>query len=201
MKMSFIQGINEPKDLLLKLIREGNRIIHEEERIELTDHFFNFSVTAHSLRDWCVKFQNMTKPQSISSHSAWDRKRYLIIAKDVANSVKHFGIDRYDPSIVGTSENSTEFVAFTLGENIVAKMEKAQTSEEYRKSVSEARPSYLIKFKDEPDFNLTDYVSNTIDYWVDYFDQNGIPRDKPYDSKFIFWHRKFWNELIIFGKL
>jgi hypothetical protein len=201
MIMSFIQGINEPKDMLLKLIREGNRSIFEDERLELTDHFFNFSVTAHSLRDWCIKFQKMTKTQKVLCQSAWDSERCLVIAKDVANSVKHFGIDLYIPSLSGSSESHTDFVPFTYGEDIPAKMEKAQTSEEYRRSVSKPRPSYLIKFKDEPDFNLTDYIFETINYWVAYFDQNGVPRDQRYDAKLIFCNRKLWDTFVPYGKL
>ena len=52
--MSFIQEIVEPKDMLLKLIREGNRINFEECTEDLTDHFFNFSVTV----TWSTKFSH-----------------------------------------------------------------------------------------------------------------------------------------------
>jgi len=45
--------------MLLKLIREGNRITFEDEYENISDHFFNFSITAHSLRDWCIKYQGL----------------------------------------------------------------------------------------------------------------------------------------------
>lgn len=191
MNVSFIQGINEPKDMLLKLIREGNRVIFEESPIELTDHFFNFSVTAHSLRDWYIKFANL-QSQKKQLNNIWDQNPTLVVAKDVANSVKHFGITLYTPSLSGSSVSSTGFVAFTYGEDIPAKMEKAREDENFRKSETQPRPSYLIKFTDGTDIDLTDYVFKTTQYWVEYFDKNKVPRDTRYDSKHIYLNRKMW---------
>ncbi|WP_139231721.1 hypothetical protein [Azotobacter beijerinckii] len=174
--VSFISGVNEPKDMLLKLIREGNRIIFEEDPAELSDHFFNFSVTAHSLRDWCLKSQNI-QSQKKQANEAWDKHSYLVVAKDIANSVKHFGIDRYTPSLAGSEESSTDFVEFLHGEDIPAKMERAHSEEEFRRSVSQPRPSVLITFSDGSSIDLTDYAFKVINYWVGYFDENNIPRD------------------------
>nr|MBF0684875.1 hypothetical protein [Pseudomonas sp.] len=129
--MSFISGINEPKDMLLKLVREGNRVNFEEDSENVMDHFFNFSVTAHSLRDWCINYlsQQSNKKQL---NQIWDNEKYLVIAKDIANSVKHFKITMYTPNLAGTSSSSTQGVAFYSNENITEKMEKSQQSTEYR---------------------------------------------------------------------
>lgn len=191
MILSFIQGINEPKDMLLKLIREGNRVIFEELPIELIDHFFNFSVTAHSLRDWYIKFTSL-QSQKKQLNNTWDQNPFLVVAKDVANSVKHFGITLYTPSLSGSSASSTGFVAFTYGEDIPAKMEKAREDESFRKSVTQPSPSYLIKFTDGTYIDLTDYVFKATQYWVEYFDNNEIPRDTRYDAKHIYLNRKEW---------
>lgn len=114
------------------------------------------------------------------------------MAKDVANSVKHFGITLYTPSLSGSSVSSTGFVAFTYGEDIPAKMEKAREDENFRKSETQPRPSYLIKFTDGTDIDLTDYVFKTTQYWVEYFDKNKVPRDTRYDFKHIYLNRKMW---------
>jgi len=192
--LSFVNGVDEPKDMLLKLIREGNRIIFENDPAELADHFFNFSVTAHSLRDWCLKFQNI-QSQKKQANEAWDEYPYLVVAKDIANSVKHFGIDLYTPSLAGSAESSTDFVEFLHGEDIPEKMERAQ-EEEFRRSVSQPRPSFLISFSDGSSIDLTDYAFKTVNYWVTYFDEKKIPRDLRYDSKHIYTNRIFWHRLI-----
>lgn len=192
--VSFINGVNEPKDMLLKLIREGNRIIFEEDPLELSDHFFNFSVTAHSLRDWCLKFQNI-QSQKKQANEAWDKHLFLVVAKDIANSVKHFGIDLYTPSLAGSAVSSTDFVEFTFGEDVSAKMERAHSDEEFRRLVSQSRPSFLITFSDGSSVDLTDYAFRTINYWIGYFDENNVPRDLRYDAKHIYANRKIWHQL------
>jgi hypothetical protein len=192
--VSFIRGINEPKDMLLKLVREGNRVVFEENPTDLLDHFFNFSVTAHSLRDWCLKYKNI-QAQKKQMHITWDQNPCLVIAKDVANSVKHFGIDLYTPSLSGSSESFTDYIVFRGDEDIPTKMGKARDDEEFRNSVSQPSPSYLINFNDGTSIDLSEYVFNTINYWVKYFDSHNIPRHLNHDAKRIFANRKIWHIL------
>lgn len=189
--MSFISGINEPKDMLLKLVREGNRVNFEENSENVMDHFFNFSVTAHSLRDWCINYlsQQSNKKQL---NQTWDNEKYLVIAKDIANSVKHFKITMYTPNLAGTSSSTAQGVAFYSNENISEKMEKSQQNTEYRESQTQESPSFLITFADATTENLTDYVVKTIRYWVKYFDSNSIPRHLV-DDKGIFLNRLCWH--------
>lgn len=191
--MSFISGIDEPKDMLLKLVREGNRINFEENPENVMDHFFNFSVTAHSLRDWCINHLSQQGNKN-QLNQTWDTEKHLVIAKDIANSVKHFKITMYTPDVKGTSSSTTQGVAFYLNENIPEKMEKAQQSAEYRESQTQENPSFIVTFTDGTTENLTDYVVKTIKYWVGYFDSNDIPRSV-FDHKCIFLNRQFWHSI------
>ncbi|MCW4629791.1 MULTISPECIES: hypothetical protein [Marinomonas] len=189
--MSFISGINEPKDMLLKLVREGNRVNFEDNPENLMDHFFNFSVTAHSLRDWCINYLSLQENKK-QLNEAWDNEKYLVIAKDIANSVKHFKITMYTPDVKGTSSSIIQGVVFYSTENIPAKMEKARQSAEYRESRTEESPSFIVTFTDGTTENLTDYVFKTVKYWVGYFDSHGIPRHVV-DHHSIFLNRLCWN--------
>lgn len=189
--MSFINGITQPKDVLLKLVREGNRINFEGNQIDLADHFFNFSVTAHSLRDWCIKYTSQEKYKK-QLHEKWNQEQCLLIARDIANSVKHFTIDRYTPDLSGSLVSSTQGIAFYSRENILEKMEAVQQSTEYRDSQTETSPSFIITFTNGDTENLTDYAFNTIKYWEKYFDDNHIPR-YPIDCSFIFLNRACWQ--------
>lgn len=189
--MSFISGINEPKDMLLKLIREGNRVNFEQHTDNVMDHFFNFSVTAHALRDWCI---NYLSQQGNKKHlnKVWDNEKHLVIAKDIANSVKHFKITMYTPDVKETSSSTAKGIAFYSTENILDKMEKAQQSNEYRESQTQDSPSFIVIFTDGTTENLTDYVFKTIKYWVDYFDSNSVPR-YVFDHNSIFLNRVYWH--------
>ncbi|SBS29256.1 hypothetical protein MSP8886_01493 [Marinomonas spartinae] len=189
--MSFISGINEPKDMLLKLVREGNRVNFEQNAEDVMDHFFNFSVTAHALRDWCINYlsQHQNKKQL---NKIWDNEKHLVIAKDIANSVKHFKITMYTPDVKEASSSTAQSITFFSNENIEEKMEKAQKSKEYRESQTQESPSFIVTFTDGETEKLTDYVLKTIKFWVDYFDRNSIPR-YTIDQNNIFLNRHFWG--------
>ncbi|MDO6707949.1 hypothetical protein [Photobacterium sp. 1_MG-2023] len=192
--MSFIQRISEPKDMLLKLIREGNRITFEEEPENITDHFFNFSVTAHSIRDWCINYQGQQAKKK-KLNQQWDKELYLAIAKDIANSVKHFGIELYQPKLKESETQTANIVEFCVGENIPEKLQKAVNDKEFRESEGQARPSYLVRFEDGTEMTLTDYVFKTVTFWVSYFDQNSIPREQSVESTHLYINRPFWQKI------
>lgn len=189
--MSLIQNIAQPKDMLIKLIREGNRITFEEEPENLTDHFFNFSVTAHSIRDWCIKYQGKQAiKKKLNQH--WDEQPFLAIAKDIANSVKHFGIDFYQPQLKESEATKVSIVQFCVGENIPEKLNKALNDQNLRESNGKANPSYLVRFEDGTEVTLSDYVFKTVTFWVNYFDQNSIPREQSVSAMHLYLNRTFW---------
>ena len=121
--MSFICDFSEPKDMLIKLIREGNRINFEDDIVNLSDHFFNFSVTAHSLRDWCIKYLTLHGMKDRAQlNKEWESKDFLIVAKDIANSVKHFGVDRYSPKVSNSERDSAKSISIYTNENVSEKL-------------------------------------------------------------------------------
>lgn len=79
-----------PADLLNKLEREARRVFHaaaSSDKPAMCDHFFNFCVTAHSLRDWVIHSQNAEK-QSV--HDRCNQVSVLAACRDIANASKHF---------------------------------------------------------------------------------------------------------------
>ncbi|MDO3386002.1 hypothetical protein QWI17_09155 [Gilvimarinus sp. SDUM040013] len=139
------------------------------------DHFFNFSVTAHSLRDWCIEHLSQQDKRK-QLNQMWDAEKHLVIAKDVANSVKHFKITKYTPDVKESSLSTTKRVPFYLGQDIVEEMESVQRDFEYRESKIQENPSFVVTFTDGTTEDLTDYAVKTIKYWVCYFDSYSIPR-------------------------
>lgn len=82
-----------PGDLLNKLEREARRITQAAARSDkpaMCDHFFNFCVTAHSLRDWLIHSKNAPK-QSV--HDRCNSVAELAACRDIANASKHFALD------------------------------------------------------------------------------------------------------------
>jgi hypothetical protein len=83
-----------PADLLNKIERECYRTIHagaETRKEAMCDHFFNFCVTAHALRDWVKKSPNF--PAGLDIHKKCNGYPELAACRDIANSNKHFDFE------------------------------------------------------------------------------------------------------------
>lgn len=81
-----------PSDLLNKLEREANRLLHaaaSSDTSAMCDHFFNFCITAHSLRDWIINSQSAER-QLV--HNRCNQISELAACRDIANASKHFAL-------------------------------------------------------------------------------------------------------------
>jgi hypothetical protein len=79
-----------PADLFNKLEREAQRVFlaaANSEKAAMCDHFFNFCITAHSMRDWVIHSQNAST-QAV--HDRCNRVDELAACRDIANASKHF---------------------------------------------------------------------------------------------------------------
>jgi hypothetical protein len=77
--------------LFRKLQREEYRAFHHPDRLHKADHFFNFCVTAHSLRDYYLEWAGKIAPSDRQPlETAWAQESILVAVADIANSAKHF---------------------------------------------------------------------------------------------------------------
>ena len=80
-----------PLALFRKLERESYRAFHAKTPLHKADHFFNFCVTAASMRDYTLEHLNMvSQPQKRPYYNAWSKIPALVAAAEIANSSKHF---------------------------------------------------------------------------------------------------------------
>ncbi|CAI3954213.1 hypothetical protein [Alteromonas macleodii] len=126
--MSQIKCFTKAGDILAKVVREGRRINFASNDLELSDSIFNFSVTAHSMRDWCIKELgwDTNSQQKQSFHDTCNAYEYLKYARDIANGSKHFGLDNNKTSTVDRVENNSGSFSYidahgnTLGQSAEA---------------------------------------------------------------------------------
>jgi hypothetical protein len=111
--MSVISAYKEPQDILYKLLREGRRTWRAADQQEKCDHFFNYCVTAHSLRDWCIKHLNLHGKDLSDFHSDMNSKEFFSECRDIANSSKHFGLDNKVSSVTAASPTVSDFAILT----------------------------------------------------------------------------------------
>jgi hypothetical protein len=77
--------------LFRKLERESYRAFHATTPLHKADHFFNFCVTAASMRDYMLEHLNMrSKTQRQPYYDTWSSIPALVAAAEIANSSKHF---------------------------------------------------------------------------------------------------------------
>src|SRR6185437_2787242 len=74
-----------------KAEREAYRSYHARSKTHKADHFFNFCVTAHSLRDFFFEHQGIHgRAARAQFHADWNREPLLVAVADIANLSKHF---------------------------------------------------------------------------------------------------------------
>src|SRR5256885_16114525 len=77
--------------LYRKLQREEYRAFHHPDLLDKSDHFFNFCVTAHSLRDYFLEWAGKIAPSDRQPFEmAWAQEPILVAVAEIANSAKHF---------------------------------------------------------------------------------------------------------------
>lgn len=83
--------LTSPLALFRKLERESYRAYHAKTPLHKADHFFNFCVTAASMRDYTLEHLNMLSPtQKSPYYDTWSKMPALVAAAEIANSSKHF---------------------------------------------------------------------------------------------------------------
>lgn len=89
--MSLTPTIKHIAALFRKLEREEYRTLHCRVAIHRADHFLNFCVTAHSMKDHLLEQLKITgTPDANLLHGRWKQHPAIVAAADIANSTKHF---------------------------------------------------------------------------------------------------------------
>lgn len=161
------KGYETPCDLLAKLLREGRRVnFSGPSPDDVYDHLFNFCVTAHSLRDWCIKYLGLTAKAKEDFGSRCNQSAYLQYARDIANSSKHFTLSRDRTSSVDTvSKSSHVMAAIGLDGKLLDGHEQTFNSANICLPEREPINSYL-------------FVASVVMEWQKIFDEYSVPKDE-----------------------
>jgi len=77
--------------LFRKLERESYRAYHAKSKIHKADHFYNFCVTAHGLRDYYLEhIGKLAFNDKAPFHKIWNDNQLLVAVREIANTSKHF---------------------------------------------------------------------------------------------------------------
>lgn len=73
-----------------KAEREAYRSLHAKSKTHKADHFFNFCITAHSLRDFFFENRSLLGAAREPYYARWSTDPLLVAVADIANLSKHF---------------------------------------------------------------------------------------------------------------
>jgi hypothetical protein len=84
--------LDSPSALLRKLEREAYRAFHASRPVHQADHFYNFCVTAHAMRDHVMENLGHTSNKSARDafHTDCNTEPLLVTVGEIANATKHF---------------------------------------------------------------------------------------------------------------
>ena len=167
-KVTLTPALNSIEALYRKLEREQYRAIHARNGIHKADHFFNFCVTAQSMRDFFLeRTGHVTRSARAPFHTAWSANPLLRAVAEIANLSKHFQLRDY----TGTAKSPhTRRVHRRKGTAVdVYASRKGEL-----KLVPVEIPEITITVSDGTRYDLAEFTIGVRDYWREYLRSNGI---------------------------
>ena len=161
--------LNNPLDILHKLEREMHRALHHKNYVHKLDHFYNFCITANSIKDYIFKYQKVvTKEDKVDYHKLWNKNTYIKVSKDIANGNKHCDLKK----IHGVSASTSQIIEVRVVNN--------NDLIEIPLNV----PDYTIVVNNIK-VGLFEFTREIIDYWKWYLESIGI-KYKPQKQEVFF---------------
>ena len=167
--MPLASTLASPAALFRKLEREAYRAYHAGRPAHKADHFFNFCVSAASMRDYCLEHLGKTTAKDKQPYyDTWGQVPSLVAASEIANSSKHFVLrDRRTgiPSAIKTR---------------AVRMKKAQFVNIYSHpdgrvvAFPATRTEVSVTLSDGKILELFSFTEEVLQYWRSYITSLGI---------------------------
>lgn len=139
-----------------------HRAFHHKNYIHKADHFYNFCITALSLKDYVFDYLNITdRSEKQAYYDEWSNHPLLKAATEIANASKHCELTN-KAKTKSVEESTTVIVNMVLGDG-------GGFNE-----VEEEIPDYSITVSDGQVFELYEFTRGVIDYWKSYLSNLGI---------------------------
>jgi hypothetical protein len=175
--MQLTARISSPQALYRKLEREAYRAFHASTPLQKADHFFNFCVTASSMRDYCLEHLGaVTKLQKKPYHATWWKVPLLVAAIEIANSTKHFVLR--DPG-----GNPAAF------QTRASRMKRSRFVDVYVNDLGQheivpvTRTEITITLSDGKRLELFQFTRDVLEYWRAYLGSIGLRiRKQPFSN-------------------
>lgn len=151
-------------ELFWKAEREHYRTWHARNAVHKADHFFNFCVTTHALRDYYLETAPdapFTAAAKNKLHQEWNRVDVICAVKDIANTAKHWQL-KAPPSTkeVRLRDNSAADIYLSDGGKIVTQ--------------EVIVPAWTVEVHKGRDYDTWHFLETVLEYWRGFLVTKGI---------------------------
>ena len=167
--MTLSVQLSSPLALYRKLEREAYRAYHADTAMHKADHFFNFCVTASSMRDYVFEHMNLiSAAQKQPNYQIWSQIPSLLTAAEIANLSKHFTLrDKKTGQTAKPKTKSVRFkksVFFDIYTNEIGDI----------KWVENLKSDVKITLSDGQVLGLYEFTRDVLQYWKSYLSSIGL---------------------------
>lgn len=149
-------NLSEPLQVLHKLEREMHRSFHHKNYVHKSDHFYNFCITALSLKDYVLHYLNKkSRADKRPYYDEWSDVDCLKAATEVANTSKHCVLEN-SPKTKSIERTKSNVINVLINDN-----------GEIR-NIEEIVPDYKITLSDGCEMQLFEFTREIIEYWKNY---------------------------------
>ena len=162
-----------------KAERDAYRAFHAKSKAHKADHFLNFCITVHALRDFFLEAHNVPVAARDTYHDNWNAEPLLVAVKDIANLSKHFQL-RERKSGKPRSPKTRRLVR-----------RRGQVVDVYVSAMGNianvTRPAHEITIttSDGARHDLWTFQIDVLDYWRDYLRRQSIRVLRQNERQFI----------------
>jgi len=179
--MKLNPSLDSLEALYHKLEREIYRAYHERDKVHKADHFYNFCITAHAMRDYFFEHKGSMKMVEKKLYKKlWNENEFLVAVADIANTSKHFTLRNTDkertriiPKTKMVHQSDSEFVDIYINDN----------SEMYIENVT--APDCIVTLENGVKYDLYSFTKEVENYWEELLKSESIPVRKQSLKKLI----------------
>ena len=167
--MALASRLHSPSALYRKLEREAYRSYHATTPLAKSDHFYNFCITASSMRDYChEQAGRATNDQRKAEEQVWWAQPLLAATFEVANSTKHFVLRNAKTGMPRTPKTRSVRLGPAKFADIYVNNEG-----KYRAVVVQ-RTEVRITLSDGKRYELYKFTGKVLAYWRSYLEASGF---------------------------
>ena len=174
--MALTPHLKSIEDLYEKLEREDRRAHYAEKEIDQADHFYNFCVTAHSMKDYFFERKGITKKRDKNKepyYDQWAENKFLVAASEIANMSKHLMLREWsgEPKAVGTKAvepTKSGFVNVYFDDDV---------KKGGRRNEFVTGPDLIIILEDGEEYELWNFTGQVIRYWKNFLIEEASAKD------------------------